>query len=366
MKQWEGLKSGDTAVVRETVARAVSALARADVEDPIGLGALLQRLVEHPDIEVRRSVAAACQYLPEYIASKALAVLVKDRAAHVRTTAERSLTRRDSAKKQRAKAAERPETIEALLKEIGAKNTKARRHAERAVRLAESAVASALHHELGKIHKALSRSFVEIATEAAKARPDLAAIARHAEDAKRRVEFQWRIIDSVRAYTSQVTPVFAEEKIAEVVEQERRTFLANLSADVAGRVVFTADVPERLTCEIDRYRMGQVFQNLFTNCKEAYGAEGPIEIRVEARAIEDGRKVEISVADKGCGMTDAQMAEAFEPYRTSKASGTGVGLPLVKRVVEEIHGGNVRLRSASGDGTAVLMTLPSHQRAAGT
>jgi signal transduction histidine kinase len=360
MKEWEGLKSGDRAVVRETIARAVSKLASVDVDDVLALGDLLVRLVAHDDIEVRRSLAAACEFLPDPMSSKTLEILAKDRAAHVRTTAERSLTRKAAAKKKRARAAERPETIETLLKEIGAKNTKARKQAERAVRLAEDAVASALHHELAKIHKALRSSFVEILAEATKPRPDLGAIARHAEDAKRRVEVQWSIIDAVRAYTSQVTPVFCEERLAELVEDARRTFIANLSREVASRVVFTADVPEHLTCEVDRGRMMQVLQNLFTNCKEAYGDEGPIEVRVEARATEGGRKVEISVADHGCGMDEAQIAEAFEPYRTNKPGGTGVGLPLVKRVVEEVHGGSVLLESSRGEGTTATMRLPSH------
>ena len=156
--------------------------------------------------------------------------------------------------------------------------------------------------------------------------------------------------------------MFHEERFAVLAEDARRTLMANLSAEVASRVVFTADAPEHLTCEIDRGRMMQVLQNLFTNCKEAYGDEGPIEVLVEARAFEGGRKVEITVADHGCEMDEAQIAEAFEPYRTNKPGGTGVGLPLVKRVVEEIHGGDVLMASQNGEGMLVTVALPAHQQ----
>jgi len=360
MKGWEGLTSKDAAEVRETITRAVSSLASGDVEDVIGLGMLLVELVAHDDMEVRSSLAAACEFLPEHMASPTLAVLAKDRAAFVRNNAERTLTRRASAKKRRAKAAERPETIEALLKQIGAKQSKPRRHAERAVRLAEEAVSSALYHELSKIRGALNTSFVSILSETGKARPDLGAIARHVEDAKRRIDLEWSIVKSVREYVSTVTPVFREERVAAIVEEARRSFVAG-SEENAGRLVFTADIPERLKCECERHRLLQVFANLFQNAKEAYGESGPFEIRVEARATDGGRGVEISVADQGCGMSAEQLAEAFEPYRTSKPGGMGVGLPLVRRVVEEIHGGSVAIESTVGEGTKVGMMFPAKQ-----
>jgi len=67
--------------------------------------------------------------------------------------------------------------------------------------------------------------------------------------------------------------------------------------------------------------------------------------------------VRIRVADTGAGMDADALARAFEPYFSTKASGTGLGLPIAKRNVE-LNGGTIAVASESGRGTTVEIRLP--------
>ncbi len=70
---------------------------------------------------------------------------------------------------------------------------------------------------------------------------------------------------------------------------------------------------------------------------------------------------EIAFRDHGCGMTPEAVRELFRPYRSKKTGGTGLGMPLVKKIVEIDHQGRVDVRSAVGVGTTVTLALPIRQ-----
>ena len=74
---------------------------------------------------------------------------------------------------------------------------------------------------------------------------------------------------------------------------------------------------------------------------------------------EDDR-VRISISDTGAGMDADALARAFEPYFSTKASGTGLGLPIAKRNVE-LSGGTIAMTSQFGNGTTVEISLPTDE-----
>lgn len=94
--------------------------------------------------------------------------------------------------------------------------------------------------------------------------------------------------------------------------------------------------------------------NLVKNAFEAVPRGGTV--RVGASLHED--RIRVVVDDDGPGMTESQRARIFEPYYTTKSDGTGLGLPLVKHLVERLEG-ELTLETAPGRGARFVVTLPS-------
>jgi signal transduction histidine kinase len=103
--------------------------------------------------------------------------------------------------------------------------------------------------------------------------------------------------------------------------------------------------------------------NLALNARDSMPNGGTITIAAAALfPDEDKTLIELSVVDRGSGMTDETMKRALEPFFTTKSGGLGgVGLPMVKRFVESA-GGRIRLASMPGAGTTVTLFLPTIRR----
>jgi len=110
-----------------------------------------------------------------------------------------------------------------------------------------------------------------------------------------------------------------------------------------------------LVWRVDPQRFRQVLWNLCLNAVEAMPEGG--ELRVGATAV-PGHKLEVSVADSGHVIAPDDLAHIFEPFFSTKPGGTGLGLSLVHRFVQE-HGGDVDVRSTPGLGTMFTVTLPN-------
>ena len=108
---------------------------------------------------------------------------------------------------------------------------------------------------------------------------------------------------------------------------------------------------------IDRAQMRQVFFNLVKNALEAMKDGGSLDIEISA----DDNNVYTSFRDSGAGISDAALARIFEPYRTTKAKGNGLGLMICRRIVRA-HGGDIDVESKSGEGTKFTVTLPRLER----
>ncbi len=105
----------------------------------------------------------------------------------------------------------------------------------------------------------------------------------------------------------------------------------------------------------DAALLRQVLHNLLKNADEALAeVENPL-LRVATRLAEDG--VELCVTDNGPGFPEQLFSRLFEPYATTKAKGTGLGLAVVRKIVEEHHG-VIEVRNLEGGGAQVCVTLP--------
>ena len=124
------------------------------------------------------------------------------------------------------------------------------------------------------------------------------------------------------------------------------------------RITVTLDIPAALpNVALDADQMEQVFFNLVKNALEAMTDGGSLAIVLGS----DDQDVSATFRDDGLGMDAEQLAHLFEPYRTSKEKGTGLGLMVSKRIVTE-HGGTISAESAPGKGTAFTVTLPRLER----
>ncbi len=104
----------------------------------------------------------------------------------------------------------------------------------------------------------------------------------------------------------------------------------------------------------DKDRLRQVFLNLVKNAMEAMRGGGTLAI--SARATED--MVEVRLADEGSGISEKDKARLFTPFFTTKSKGTGLGLCVVKRIVEQHKNGSVSVESEEGKGTVFIVRLP--------
>ncbi len=121
------------------------------------------------------------------------------------------------------------------------------------------------------------------------------------------------------------------------------------------------DLPDGPTQMLwNRNNLEQILINLCTNAVDALGNDPQGRIDLIVRRSADDEEIAISVADNGPGMTPDVAGRAFEPFYTTKpqGQGTGLGLPVVKRLVESL-GGSISIETRPGQGTTVDLTLPS-------
>jgi signal transduction histidine kinase len=109
---------------------------------------------------------------------------------------------------------------------------------------------------------------------------------------------------------------------------------------------------------VDRSLIGRALTNLIENALHAMPHGGSLTIT--GALTPDARTLELRIRDTGVGMDRAALGRIFEPYFSTKAVGTGLGLNIAKRNVE-LHAGSIRVESAPGEGTTVTVQLPVGQ-----
>ncbi len=121
-----------------------------------------------------------------------------------------------------------------------------------------------------------------------------------------------------------------------------------------GRIAIVTDAPGDLPeARVDRVLLSRALTNVVENALHAMPGQGTL--HVSARAVPP--ELEVAVADTGVGMDAAALARIFEPYFSTKATGTGLGLTIARRNVE-LNGGTIAVASTPGQGTTVTLRLP--------
>lgn len=150
--------------------------------------------------------------------------------------------------------------------------------------------------------------------------------------------------------------------LAAVLQPECIAVVVNSSVANAGtlarqrNVTLRSAVPPSLaSVPMDRPRMVQVFDNLVANAIQ-HSHEGGV-VSISAEVTPDGKWTRVAVEDRGPGFRDDDLVRIFEPFFTRRRGGTGLGLSLVRRIVEE-HNGTVVASNREGGGASMVVTLP--------
>ncbi len=122
-------------------------------------------------------------------------------------------------------------------------------------------------------------------------------------------------------------------------------------------VEFRLNLKETSTMvNVNESMIKQVMLNLLRNSIEAYGESNTNRaFWIETRIVNN--EYEIKVCDNGKGMPEEVLNQLGKPFFTTKEKGTGIGIPLCKKIIED-HGGTYRIKSTYNIGTTVLITIP--------
>jgi signal transduction histidine kinase len=195
---------------------------------------------------------------------------------------------------------------------------------------------SALHHLPGKHLDAQQASLLEII----------------AEEVQRLDELVRGLLDFARPVQPQPRP----EPLEPVVEGALSAALR--SQTISSRVTVQREMaPDLPLALVDVQLLHVALSNLFTNALQAMPQGGDLSVRIERERLAGSPRLQLSISDTGTGMSPEVQRRIFEPFFTTRATGTGLGLPIVRRIVEG-HSGEVEVRSTQGRGTTFTLRLP--------
>lgn len=163
------------------------------------------------------------------------------------------------------------------------------------------------------------------------------------------------LLEEVRSYAA---PVVLDRSPIRISEAWREAWQL-LSAQRQGR---DCELREHISAtelmiEVDRFRIVQVFRNLLDNALAAAADPVKIDIWCETCRLGDRPGLRVRVRDNGPGLSPQQRQRIFEPFYTTKPTGTGLGMSIVQRLITA-HGGAIRVNDVDGPGTEIAIDLP--------
>lgn len=162
------------------------------------------------------------------------------------------------------------------------------------------------------------------------------------------------IIRHLREFTTRGDTDKAPEDIKKVVEEAGALALVgSRERGIHTEFEFTADGAAVL---VDRVQIQQVLTNLMRNAIEAM-RDTPRRELIVRTSVNDGRSIQVEVADTGSGIADEIAERLFQPFVTSKAGGMGIGLSISRRIIQS-HGGDLTYHRNDAGGATFRFTLP--------
>ncbi len=141
------------------------------------------------------------------------------------------------------------------------------------------------------------------------------------------------------------------------VNQLVRHSLGLVRRDAESKSIHIKFEPEKeeLWAYLDQDRLNQALLNLYLNAIQAMQEGGELEVQTATQESQ----VRISISDTGTGIAQSELEKIFDPYFTSKKSGTGLGLAVVDKIVQA-HQGRTKVQSSPGQGSSFVLLLPAN------
>jgi signal transduction histidine kinase len=318
----------------------------------------LGNLARHPKWEIRRAIAQIAGRSQHAGFEPGLIKLAADDNARVRQAAQHATVRRRDGRQASIYGRQHEDRINAILDDVEVRFGSLGRDAvKRAAALIANTFTREFYHEVIKLVTPLALSADGLQqrltldpTVTAGTRDEIARI-------ERQVHHLRTVLDAMRSFTATPTLKFERESLREVAEEAAR-----LVSPATGQTITPIDIliSANLTAEVARSRLVQALTNVLTNAVEACAEVSAIQ-PIQIKGWEHEGHVGLSIEDFGCGMSREAAVDARSLFATSKAQGTGFGLPLAIKIVEDEHCGRLSITSSKGKGTRIEMLIPAER-----
>jgi nitrogen fixation/metabolism regulation signal transduction histidine kinase len=186
------------------------------------------------------------------------------------------------------------------------------------------------------------------------AEPEQAVLTKSVQTIVDQVDAMKRLVNEFRDYArlpaAELKPLDLNALVADVMQLYTRE--AAESSSPSAQVPVHADLdPKAPLIMGDHQQLRQVIHNLLQNAQDATEGQAEREVFVRTQWNATSKRVRLIVQDTGAGFPEHILKRAFEPYVTTKAKGTGLGLAVVKKIADE-HGARIDLKNRVQDGTA--------------
>ncbi|WP_415033011.1 ATP-binding protein [Azonexus sp.] len=180
--------------------------------------------------------------------------------------------------------------------------------------------------------------------------PDADMLERGTQTIINQVQAMKRMVDDFRDYARTPAPQLAPVDLNALV-QEVLSLYEGSTAQI--ELKLAADLPP---VQGDATQLRQIIHNLLRNAEDALENQNPARIEILSE-IAGSRCARLRITDNGPGFPGELLPRIFEPYVTTKARGTGLGLPIVKKIIDE-HQGNIEISNTAAGGASVDIRLP--------
>jgi signal transduction histidine kinase len=329
-------------------------------DDETTLTACITELAESRSSRIRAQVAYVVRYLSREDAEPALKTLIKDQNAQVQANAKASRSKHS----ERELIGHLPIALETRLrKRLDAVEEHyglmAREAAIRFGLFLTEYMVSAMNHQMKNALSPVTAYLQRLGRQIENGDPP-GELRQSVRTALEQVAIANRVLDQSLKYVKPSAPTYTKVTLRHVVDTALDAVRHVHPVPMAGED-FKLDVDPTIVIDADEGSLREALVNILKNAVEASPDTRPVLLEITARRARGS--VILEIADDGCGMSDADCAGAvFQPFGSTKEGGTGLGMPIVKKIIESDHRGTIVLNNNLG--TTVTLTLPTKQRMA--